>query len=117
MINELAEKMHQRARDKGFWDDMEASTKEAVANRAVVRTAFLAQKISLIVSELGEMVEALRSPGPCTKIPEITAFEEEYVDTLIRLLDLGGYLGIDIDLRMSTTQAARISILSFFSLQ
>lgn len=97
MINELAEQMHERAREKGFWEDMQSAVSESTVNREAIRAAFLTQKIALIVSELGELVEALRAPGPCTKIPEITSFEEEYVDTLIRLLDLGGFLNIDID--------------------
>ena len=97
MITELAKELHQRARDKGFWDDMEEALADSVKHRDVIRAAFICQKLALIGSELGEAVEALRSPGPCKKIPEITSFEEEFVDVLIRLLDLGGFLKIDID--------------------
>ena len=73
-INELSEKAHKIAKNKGFWQD----------NRSV------AESLMLIVTELGEACEADRHgdrPG----------LYEELADTYIRLGDLCGALEIDIE--------------------
>lgn len=45
------------------------------------------EMIALMHSELSEMLEAVRKPGQCAKILDITKEEEEAADLLIRLLD------------------------------
>ncbi len=47
-------------------------------------------KLMLVVSELGEAAEAVRHQDQ-------ENFEEEIADTIIRLLDLTGTMGIDIE--------------------
>ncbi len=105
-FNEISQRLHQRAKEKGFWDEKRE----------------IGTLLMLIVSELSEALEADRkgryanlevmdqvfSEG-CTfensplSLPQIFSrdikdtFEDEIADTFIRLFDLCGYLGIDID--------------------
>lgn len=60
--------------------------------------AFIATKLALIHSEASEALEALR-------VNDFPAFEEELADTLIRVLDLAGGLGIDMDTAVRTKLA------------
>ena len=101
-LNELSKQFHEKAKAKGFWDEPR-------------ETGTL---LMLIVSELSEALEADRK----NKYAELSvfdarnedrknwadfsadfqelikdSFEDEIADTFIRLLDLVGYLGIDID--------------------
>ena len=72
--NELSEICHAIAVEKGFWDE-ERNIGEA---------------LMLIVTELSEAMEAYRKQ-------DYTNFREEMADTFIRLFDLCGGLGIDIE--------------------
>ena len=115
MLNELAEKIHTNAVAHGFYDNEKVNIPE---------------KLMLIVSELGEAMEAYRNEH----YSDISTFErhsdkeqierykkinylddkdngfdimfesfikdgvqDEIADTIIRLLDLCGYMNIDID--------------------
>ena len=98
-LNELAKQFHERAKEKGFWDEPR-------------ETGTL---LMLIVSELSEALEADRKNKHADMgnyyvdlgigLSEEHAFrgyikdtfEDELADTFIRLLDLVGYMGIDIE--------------------
>lgn len=112
MLNELAEKIHQNAMEKGFWSDLN-----------------IPEKIALIHSELSEALEADRAGEPNyayglpwsdrlvdptrTKVNEAgVAYVEfqgnkvpvkpegaavELVDAMIRILDLLVVMEVDID--------------------
>ena len=73
-LNELAQFCHSIAVEKGFWE------KERNVGEALM----------LIVSELGEAMEAYRKQDNAN-------FKEELADTFIRLLDLCGGYKIDIE--------------------
>ena len=92
-LNELRDRAWQIAEDKGFNDaNLEIGT-----------------KLMLVVSELGEAMEALRS-GKRSNISTVSigyfrsifkrdvkdTFEDEIADAIIRLLHLCGCEGIDI---------------------
>ena len=99
-LNELSKTVHNRAVEKGFWD-----------NKKEIGTLLM-----LCVSELGEALESDRRskyanleqfenslPG-CDTVANASfqenikdTFEDEIADTIIRLLDMCGNLGIDID--------------------
>jgi len=73
-LNELCAVCHRIAVSKGFWDE-ERNIGEA---------------LMLIVTELAEAMEAHRRQ-------EHENFNEELADTFIRLMDLCGGMGIDIE--------------------
>jgi NTP pyrophosphatase (non-canonical NTP hydrolase) len=70
-LDQLAVICHQRARANGFWD------KER--NKG--------EMIALMHSELSEMLEGVRKPGPDSHCPEFTSEEIELADLLIRAFD------------------------------
>ena len=77
-LKELTEICHQTAVEKGFWET-ERNIGEA---------------LMLIVTELAEAMEAHR-------VQDEENFREEIADSFIRLLDLCGGLGIDIEEEIS----------------
>lgn len=82
-LTDLAHRIHTANREKGFWDH----------HRPLTETTML------IVTELAEAVEEERAGNP--EIYEIDGKPEgvdvELVDALIRLLDLLGARGTDVD--------------------
>lgn len=83
-LNDLTKEIHEANRDKGFWDD-------EIPN--------LNEKIMLVVSELAEAVEELRSDmsGYYEVDGKPEGVDVELVDALIRLLDILGYRGADVE--------------------
>jgi NTP pyrophosphatase (non-canonical NTP hydrolase) len=73
-LNELSEYCHGIAREKGFWD----------GERNV------GEMLMLVTSELGEAMEGYRHQDQAN-------FHEEIADAFIRLFDLCGGLGIDLE--------------------
>ena len=67
----LCHRAHENARKKGFWD--------APRNKG--------EMIALMHSELSEMLEGIRKPGPDSHCPEFTSEEIELADLLIRAFD------------------------------
>lgn len=80
-LNVLASELHHEAIDKGHYD----------------RKRDAPELIALIHSECSELLEAFRHGNPQSEhdLP-ITQAEEECADILIRLLDLCGYFGFNI---------------------
>lgn len=73
-LNELSRLCHKIAVEKGFWEDKRN----------------IGEALMLIVTELAEAMEAHR-------VQDEENFREEIADTFIRLLDLCGGLGVDIE--------------------
>jgi len=73
LIN-YAKMCHRIAKEKGFWD----------------KKRNIPEMLMLIVSELGEALEAYR-------VQDKENFNEEIADTFIRLFDLAGGLKIDVE--------------------
>ncbi len=73
-LNELSRLCHRVAVEKGFWDEKRN----------------IGEALMLIVTELAEAMEAHR-------VQDEANFREEIADSFIRLLDLCGGLGIDIE--------------------
>ena len=97
-INELIEKAHDNARKHGFWEDWDSICWEDGLDRSDESTLDIEElfnhaietRLMLIVSELGEALEALRHD-------DRENFAEELADVAIRLADLSGGLYIDLE--------------------
>lgn len=86
-IRQLQKEIHETAKDKGWWD-----------GDGVGSTQDIATKLLLIHSEISEATECLREDDMLVRFkgdkPE--GFQIELADTIIRILDLCGYMGIDM---------------------
>lgn len=82
-LDELIQRSHATAREKGFWDspNNDSPTKKA-------------EKTALMHSELSEMLEGIRKPGSDEHCPLFTKEEIELADLLIRAADYAGYYGL-----------------------
>lgn len=99
-IKEMSERAHKNAMIKGFHDDfydlvLQLSSpvgyKEGTVPAPVVfRQAYISQHLMLLVSEVGEAVEALRHKDGDN-------FKEELADIAIRLGDICGLCDIDLE--------------------
>jgi hypothetical protein len=121
-IEELKNRAHEIAVDKGFWSDYEIGEDlKTERERQVIKDLFISQKLLLIISELTESMESLRNSkryaGNKELLEELNeqfdtnpnlfqmrfvhhikdTFEDELADTFIRLADLCKKMDIDID--------------------
>jgi len=120
-VNELTERAHGNAIKKGFYDLPETILTKMINSGfteqevKAVKDAFITQRLMLIVSELGEAMEANRKgreakteayeAGLLAEVDEKQLFEstikesfqDEMADTMIRIFDLAGWLKIDLD--------------------
>lgn len=72
-LDDLARICHKRAYEKGFWSEGSDRNK--------------GEMIALMHSELSEMLEGLRKPGPDVHCPDFTSEEIELADLFIRAFD------------------------------
>lgn len=109
-LNELSKEIYLENKAKGFWEDREniPLSMEAASNDygdaifTIVETNSIikaqnAQMIALMHSELSEALEADRKDLMDDKLPHRKGLEVELADTLIRICDMCGGLGLDLD--------------------
>jgi len=121
-INEVRDAVHKTSTDKGFWKDYDDAKDILPLGdlRSAVQRAFISQKIMLTVSELSEAMEAQRVNHRADRLAyekaligieegnELThkvlfeeyiknSIEDELADALIRICDLAGKMGVDLD--------------------
>lgn len=100
-IKKLIEEAHENAKKHGFWEDWDATLigektakeldKKAYTNISkAFKNNAVSTRLMLIVSELAEAQEGLRHG-------DMDNFREELADVAIRLADLCGGLGIDLE--------------------
>jgi NTP pyrophosphatase (non-canonical NTP hydrolase) len=99
-IHELVEAAHLNAVTKGFWDgavQADAAIKTVFSASgdfaSEVSEAMIAQKLALIHAEVSEALEARRKGD----LENLENFAEELADAVIRIADLAGYTGIDLE--------------------
>lgn len=102
-LNALATQAHTTAAQKGWWEDRYALTRLALAAAPVdpvarkkrldyAYSSTQLELIALIMSELGEAVEAIRLGNkPDDKIPAFNGATAELADAIIRILDMCRY--------------------------
>ena len=110
-FNALSEKCFANAKSKGFYDTLgriqdilEGAAAEgyisleesAKLNRELL-TIWRLSRIALIMSELGEAVEAVRKPTLTGHIEGLSLFDEEMADVIIRMGDFAGSEGTDMN--------------------
>lgn len=81
---------HEQARKAGWWTDL-ASMKPVEPTKQLISS-----KLMLCVSELSEANEGLRKDLMDDHLPDRTMLEVELADTVIRIADLAGALGLDL---------------------
>jgi NTP pyrophosphatase (non-canonical NTP hydrolase) len=76
----MQKQAHDTAVENGWWDQARNEL----------------ELIALIMSELGEAVEAVREGSMSHKIPGHTGLAEELADVVIRVMDMAEQYGIDL---------------------
>jgi NTP pyrophosphatase (non-canonical NTP hydrolase) len=90
-LSELQIICHDRAVEAGWWNDIDTG-EDLVDNRHVIMEKFM-----LAVTEVAEAVEGYRKGLMDDHLPHRPMAEVEIADTIIRLLDLSGALGYDVE--------------------
>ena len=89
-ITEIQERVHRTAVEHGWWDSPRS----------------IGEVLMLLVTELSEAMEAYREGNPeSEKIKGFSCMEEELADVIIRLLDLAGKEGFDIEAAVAAKMA------------
>nr|WP_246407851.1 hypothetical protein [Microvirga lupini] len=86
----LQDLCHSLACLSGWWTD------KATGERKTLEQVNVAEKLCLIHSEISEAMEGDRKKLMDDHLPHRQMIEVELADALIRILDLGGFLELDI---------------------
>ena len=98
LLADLQSHIHQGNVDAGWWKDLATGMDFAAEARSGSRfgKALVAEKLALAHSEVSEALEGARKNLMDDKLPHRPMIEVEIADAIIRLLDLGGALQLDI---------------------
>jgi hypothetical protein len=89
-IKDLQDECHARARGAGWWADF-FSMPEGL------RKYYIGCKMALIHSEVSEALEGFRTGIADPHLPERSNVEVELADAVIRIFDLAGGLGLNLE--------------------
>lgn len=86
-INEIVNECHGRAKSAGWYTDLK--TGEPLDRN-------VPEMLALIHSEVSEALEGYRKKLNDSHLPNRSSIEVELADALIRIVDLAGYLNLDL---------------------
>ena len=97
-LNEYAERVHETAKSKGFWDALGQVNGEQVdASDVGVRLS----KLMLVTTEVAEAAEAVRHGDQ-------ENFGEELADIVIRVMDLAEATGVNLEQAIVNKMAVNV---------
>jgi NTP pyrophosphatase (non-canonical NTP hydrolase) len=102
-ITDLVTDSHERSKRKGWWDDCMIPVEGADGMSEILREFVLdkiPEKLALIHSEVSEALEDYREGAMVTDLDakgKPCGFPSELADICIRVFDLAGALGIDLE--------------------
>lgn len=96
ILNICRDACHAAARSAGWYNDPQTG-------HTITRN--VPEMLALIHSEVSEMLEGYRKRKMDDHLPHRLAIEVEAADVLIRMFDLSGYLGLDLDAAVAEKMA------------
>ena len=103
-LNDACKEHHYAMRNKGFWDSEDKLN--ALETNSVITyddyndfdNGLLCTRLALVGTEISEAIEAVRKGN--LGLLEKDTLEDELADTFLRLMDVVGGLGIDIEAQL-----------------
>jgi NTP pyrophosphatase (non-canonical NTP hydrolase) len=98
-LTQIVEAAHANSVTKGFWDDQKLAINSTRLDQGLVQRT-IPEKLALIHSEVSEALEDYRDGAMVTTVDgngKPVGFPSELADIVIRVCDLAGALGIDLD--------------------
>lgn len=95
-VNHLVDTCHSASYHAGWWHHQGANLRAEMNSGSRFGKAIAAEKLALIHSEGGEMLEGIRKGTMDEHLPHLTSEEVEAADMMIRLADYCGARGINL---------------------